>query len=365
MADTSVVVEAEGAPLEGVLRVTVSYGATNGVRTASIHMVEKDALFAAPPGTAIRIIDEGTPVLTGYVRDYDSEAIKGQRVVTLAIESKTCDLAECACVHKTGSVKQKKLHEAASELAKGDGKGFASKIKAEGEFEPIDRVATVPGESVFALMERYARSEGAYITDDADGDQVVFKGVRGRHGGVLSLPGNVVGAPRASLSERNKHSETRVRGQSAKRHAKADLRSEGVSKNAAVKRYRPQVVNHEGEADARRLKKRAGYDQQRGGGASATASVIMPTWRADDGKHWQPAYVIPIDAWDELRIAGDMVIVSVNLRWEKEGEVGKSAVLELRDPGSFGEQGKKGAAEKSAPAWEFSDPEPYLMMDDQ
>ncbi|GHE51018.1 hypothetical protein GCM10019059_07760 [Camelimonas fluminis] len=363
MADESVVIEADGAPLDGVLRLTLSYGATEGVRKASITMVERDRRFVAPPGAKIKITDDGDPVLTGIVRDYSSAAIKDGREITLSIESNTCDLAECSCVHKTGSVKQKKLHEAADELAKGDGDGFAAKIKAEGAFDPIDKVTTVPGETVFELMERYARSQGAYITDDANGDQVLFKGVRGRHSGVLALPGNVIAAPNATLSERNKFSETRVRGQSARKHGKADLRSEGITKNAAVKRYRPQVINHEGEADAQRLRKRAGYDQQRAGAASATATMIAPGWRADDGKHWQPGYIIAVDAWDELRIEGDMAISSVVLRWDKEDKVGKTAILELRDPGSFGEQAKKGASQRSESAWDFVDPEPYLNMD--
>ena len=340
----AVVVTIGGEPYPYVLAVSVKFSAEQGVRSGSIKGAEPDGRFWAPPGAPVVITAWGEPVLTGFVRDYDTKVSKGDRQVVIAVESKTCDVAESSVVHKTGRVEKKTLDKAATEF----GRGLGARFRVEGgALDPIPAIVTHPGETLFSLVERYARSQGIYVTDDAKGDQVLFQGTRGRHKGVLALPGNVLEGS-GHLSERNRASKTTVRGQHARKWDKRSLRAEASVTDTGVKRHRPRLVIHEGEADAKRLKRRAAYDRKRGAGGSITASVELATWRDEAGKIWTPAYVIPLDAWDKLRIQQDMAIASGQLDWSKEG--GTSASLELRDPSSFAKSGGKAKGQASGKA---------------
>ncbi len=98
----------------------------------------------------------------------------------------------------------------------------------------------------------------------------------GRHSSGLVLGQNIEEAS-ASFTEAGRYSKAKVRGQRAAGTKAKDLRAEGVATDKTVKRNRPLIIQHDGEATPQELKKRAEWLLKRAAGMSITASITTST----------------------------------------------------------------------------------------
>lgn len=341
MVRTLETVTADGLP-RIISMDSLTVGADQAVRTASFAL---DPTWNQWPefGDPVTVNFGKTLMLTGYVRDV--RPAHGEKTFTLnaTVCSRTVDATECSCDHDGGEIRQKDLKAIADELDK-----LGIGVEADGDMPKLDRHKVRPGETLYSTLERRMRAQGGLITDTPKGKLKLTSKPSGRHSSGLVLGQNIEEAS-ATFTEAGRHSKAKVRGQRAAGTKAKDLRAEGVATDKTVKRNRPLIIQHDGEATPQELKKRAEWLLKQAAGMSVTASITSFDWRDSSGKVWEANYLIPVHD-PKLRIDGDMLIKSVTFSWNDSG--GTRAVLQLVDPRAMGGENPRGKTSKAyaAPA---------------
>lgn len=354
----TVIVTLGGMVYSGWSQVSISIGVEQAVRTASLTISDFGGAFPVEPGAECTVSASGEVVITGYVRDVSPSHDEDRHEVAISVVSRTVDLVEASIDHPTGFAKKKSLDQIAREF---DASGVG--VEVEGSF-PVEPASFVnPGQSWYYHMEPLARSHRALIYDDEQGRAVIATKPRGRHGGSLSIGtgGNIIAAT-ARLSEKGRHDEVIVRGQSSRGNDKAALQAEGRAKDASVRRRRPRIVVHESETTGQKLQDRARREVERAAGYSREASITVSGWRAGDGMIFRPHYLIAVND-PRIYLNQDMAIKSIELSQTIEnGGPGTRAVLSLVDPRALGGEASSSVAgeEPSASAWATPEVEPNL-----
>jgi prophage tail gpP-like protein len=350
MTIEDVAVIAGGKKFSQWQRVTITAGAGQAARSATLETTEPNALFGDEwtfkPGTKVEIQAGGDQMLVDYVDDYAPQFDATSHTASISIRSKAKDAIDSSAVHDTGEIRDKDLEGIAKDLDK-----FGIGFKAVGislKKIPLHRIS--PGSTVFQELEVLARQQGVLLVGEADGSVAITKaGKNGRHAGALQEGVNILRAS-ATLSEKGKHSSVKVKGQRGFGTSDQALRIEHEEKDATVERYRPLIVVAEGDTDLDRAKVRAAYHIARSSGSSVSASITVKGWRDEAGALWDPKKLIFVES-QRLKISQDMAIksVSFNQSGEEHG-LGTHCILSLVDPKSLGAEGKASKG-KSAGAW--------------
>lgn len=330
-------ITADGLP--PIKSVDISVSAEEAVRTARLECVITGSGLPAAIGqrTVLRATDDA--VLTGYVRDIDTCYVGSMRSLSIGLVSATVDYTECSAEHTSGEWLDMSIDDIARELD-----GFGIGIETDGTSFPKEaRHKLIVGESPFASIERRARGRGILIHDTEKGRLKLATKPEGRHQGTLKRGVNILPGASASFTERGRHSDVKVRGQSTEGVGKSQLRPETVARDSAVARHRPLVLLHEGEATIDRMKTRAEWQAKRAAGASVTASIPTTGWRDAGGRLWTPNWLVDVDD-DWLGIKGAMIIKSVAFAQAGEGGEGSGtiATLSLADPRALGGENPRG-----------------------
>ncbi|GLS29962.1 Mu-like prophage tail protein gpP [Mesorhizobium albiziae] len=346
-----------GLAFSGWSEISIDYSVEQAARTASLTISDLGGAFPVEPGKECTVEASGDLVITGYVRDVAPSHDESSHSVSISVVSRTVDLVEASVDHPTGFVKKKSLDAIAKEF---DTAGVG--VEADQAF-PIEPASFInPGRSWFYHMEPLARSHRAFIYDDENGKAQIAVRPRGRHAGALTIGtgGNIIAAS-AKLTERGRHDEVIVRGQSSRGSDSAALQPEGRSKDSSVRRRRPRIIVHESETTAQKLKERAEREIKRAAGFSREASITVSGWRDAGGMIFRPHYLISV-ADPRIYINQDMAIKSVRLTQAiPSGGPGTRAELTLCDPRALGgEAPAAGAGEASAAAWATPDVETSL-----
>ena len=324
--------------------IEISASAEEVVRNAQLTVHSRPgAGWSLFPGEPVTITASGDLVLTGFVRDFsphhDAETWDG----SLAIASKSVDATENSVLdkQKTGFAKNMNA-QALSKRFDNNGKGF----KALGLKLPIEPPHQItPGASLFNEIERVVRGRGVLIHDQPDGSIVMTDKPEGRHSGGVVLGINILEAG-AKFSEAGRHSPVVVRGQSTHGTSAENLRMEAKAEDSGVKRLRPKIIIHEGEATTATIKKRAENEVSRAAGRASSATIIVAGWRDAAGKIWQPNWLVKVED-ERIYLNRDMLISSVRLVQTTDDEgSGTYAELSLVDPRALGKS--KSKAGKSA-----------------
>ena len=205
-----------------------------------------------------------------------------------------------------------------------------------------------PGSSAFRNVERYARQQGRVLMGEATGDIKITKAGEQRHSGGLVEGKNIIDGS-ATLSQKNRHSEYKVKGSARNGTKEKDLRSEDKAKDPGVQRYRPKIMLMEGETDKGRNKKRAEAEKERRAGEGTKASIMVQGFHDEGGKLYEPSNQI----WTEspaLKIKQDMMIET--FEFEQDAVGGSLAKLGLVDARAYG--GKKAGSVSSGKEWTSS-----------
>ncbi|MDQ0472820.1 phage baseplate assembly protein [Labrys wisconsinensis] len=337
-----VTVTAGGSELSGWKSVSAEFGASQAARSFSLAVTEQQGAFGdvwrLAPGTEVTILATGDPLLAGYVDCYKPAIDKDAHEVTVTGRSKGADAVDCSATHKTGRWEKKTLLEIAKELDPG-GVGFISQEK----LRQLDKHQLIPGETVFESLERRCRHEGLLMIGKADGSISFEKAGKKRAAGALIQGYNILRAT-ATLDHSGRHSKAIARGQRAHGHGAKALRVEKQSQDGGIKRNRPLVVLHEGEADDDAAQARAEWEVKRRIGWSTTAEIAVQGWRDEDGVLWEGNTLIYVES-PALKIDQDMLINAVRLEQSDNGTI---ATLSLVDPRALGGSSPGG---KSSGAW--------------
>lgn len=336
--------------------VSIEYGAEQAVRTCSLEVTDPGfGAWPLMPGTEVQVFATGTPLITGYVRDFDPGHDGDSWSGRVSIVSRTVDAVECSIDHPTGHVEKADLLEIAQTF---DMLGIGFESDESFEKEPSWQV--IPGESVWETVERLARQRGVLVYDTEEGKLKLATKPDGRHSGGLGIGngGNIVRA-RAKLTEKDRHSPVKVRGQSTIGSGDDSLRSEAEAEDAGLSRERPKILVNEGEVTADRLKTRAEWQVRRAAGRSVSADVTVAGWRDLGGTIWTSNRLVHL-ADPRIYLEQDMVISRVRLSQRAgDGGEGTTATLTLLDPRALGGEDPKGG---SAPAWSAEAPTATLTV---
>ncbi|KEQ05752.1 phage baseplate assembly protein [Pseudorhizobium pelagicum] len=330
-------ITADGLPL--IKGVDISVSAEEAVRTAQLECVITGSGIPVAIGQRTTLKASGEVVLTGYVRDINTGYAANMRSLSIGLVSATVDYVECSAEHATGEWLDLSIDDIAREL---DTLGIG--IETDGSSFPKEpRHKLVQGESPFASIERRARGRGILISDTEKGRLKLSTKPEGRHRGTLQRGVHILPGASASFTERGRHSDIRVRGQSTEGTDKPQLRAETIARDKGVLRRRPLILLHEGEATVDRMKTRAEWQAKRAAGASVTASLPVTGWRDEAGTLWQRNWLVDVDD-DWLGIRGTMIIKSVAFSQRGEGGEGSGTVatLSLADPRALGGENPRG-----------------------
>lgn len=328
----TVVIDGIDLPIKSV---SISISAEASARTAQASFAVTGTTMPVKKGQPIKISASGTLLLTGYVRDINpSYDAGGQRQLSVSFVSKTVDASETSVVHKTGEVLNKSLPDIAREF---DNLGIG--IEDDGSFpvEPVHRL--IPGESNFDTVYRRIRGRGGLISDTAEGKLKLSTKPAGRHAGSLQRGRNITSAS-ANFTESGQYSDVMVRGQASIGSDAPQLRGQATAKDKGVSRSRPIILAHEGEVLVDRMKTKAEFQAKRGAGEASTASISTIGWRDDGGQIWTPNFLVRVED-DWIYVKGDMVIKSVTLNQDAEGQ-GTTASISLADPRALGGDNPRG-----------------------
>lgn len=333
-----VTISVGGRPITGFTSVSVSVSVEEGARKANVTFSDLAGLDVVIPGDEAVITASGSLLLTGYVRDVSPGHDDSHHAVTMSIESRTVDAIEASIDHPTGFTKDKAMNDIAGEF---DTCGVG--IECDEVF-PKERHAIVrTGESLWQHLLPLARAHGAFLYDTPEGKLRIAKKPRGRQAGQLAIGngGNILQA-RATISERGRHDEVKVRGQAARTASPAAHRAEAKARDSGVKRKRPLIVALETEASEAKLSARAERRIRRAAGYSRTASITVKGWRDAAGALWTPHFVVAVNN-PRIWTVQDMGIKSVEFSQDTtNGGTGTTATLELVDPPALNGEGGNG-----------------------
>ncbi|WP_299864381.1 hypothetical protein [uncultured Hoeflea sp.] len=306
------------------------------VRSAVALIATRGASFPLMRDDPIEIRASGTLLLTGYVRDIDVAHDDQSHEFSASFVSRTIDASECSVEHDEGWLEKKSLPEIGEAF---DTLGIG--IETDGStFPPETRHRLALGETLYETLERRARSRGVLIMDTPEGKLKLAQGPEGRHTGGLWLGVNIKSGS-AKFTGHGLHAPVIVRGQSTEGVTAPSLRPQGSYSDAGVRRRRPLILRHSGEAGEDRLKKRAGWEAQRAAGNSIQATITVAGWRDSGGTIWRPNWLVEVHN-ALLGLKGAMLIKSVSLA--QNDSIGTVATLSLVDPRALGGENPRGGS---------------------
>lgn len=327
----------DGRPIHNFMDFSMTFGAEQAVRTATIAMggpVEEDDFpFPDMPAT---ITANGDLLLTGVVRDANPGHQDSDGGViwsaSITFVSKPVDTTESSIVHPSGEVRDKDLAEVARAI-----ESAGVEWKSSGQLFDVPLHRVVPGRSAFREIEELARSRGILLYDDETGAINMAKGPAGRHAGGLELGVNLLSAD-AQLTGRYRHDPIIVRGQASTGSGDGALRPEAEVANPALGRRRPKVILFEGEPTMDALKGRAEQELTRREGRSKSASCEVPGWRDRAGEFWMSNYLVHLK--DPLIFLDQDMLIKGGTFSQNDG--GTRARLDLVDPRAMNGEDPKG-----------------------
>lgn len=352
-----VTIIAGGAPYGEWEKMTVTAAIDEAVRQFAIETTERQGSIRFPPGTPIQILANGDLLVDGYVNAYEGQGDAKSHRISIRGRGKGQDFVDSSAEHKTGYFEDKDPHEIATELNK-----WGIGIKREVPLDKIPYAQLKPGESPFAMAERYLRPEGVTMMGEPNGDIVMTNAsVAKSHFGIL-MEGHNILRWQVSLTDGSRHSKYIAKGQGRIGTGKKALRVRKEAKDGGVRRHRPKILANETDTDDKRAQKRAEHEKERGAGKSVQASVETQGFRDFGGQVFSPNRLIYVHSPILMHLVQTMLIERIELSQDNgkgQGGGGSIARLGLIDPRAYkGKGGGKGSAPgapatdvESDPAW--------------
>lgn len=330
-ADKNIVtLHVNGQIYEGWTDVTL----TRSLRTASssfeLSLTEKwpgrTNQWRIMRGDAVTLELDAELALTGYVDIFAPAFDAKTHAVRVSGRSKTCDLVDCAALVKGGQFKGYTLAAIARALAA----PFGIEVVAGDTGAPFPDVQIQPGETCFEVIDRLCRLRAFLASDNARGDLVLTRAGAGGFGraGALVEGRNIV-AGSGNLSHAGRFSEYIVRGQQA---GNDDLSGPQASQpqarvtDAAVKRYRPNLILAEAPGGIADMDLRARWQQRFAAADGTTANVTVQGWRDDAGRRWDIGNLTAVDS-PTLGLQMDMLIDEIALKQSNEGSASELSLV--------------------------------------
>ncbi|MDI9407683.1 MAG: contractile injection system protein, VgrG/Pvc8 family [Candidatus Pacebacteria bacterium] len=298
------------------------------------------------PGDACQVLLHGQPVITGFVDeaaiDYDSNSHRTK----ISGRDKTMDIVDCSLRHPPGQWNNKKLDELAMHLVHHH--GIKLVVQADDVGKPFDTIMVQTGETMFAFLDRAARSRGLMFSSTPDGDLL------------LTTPGQItltdhlvegvnIKAARAQFSHKDRYSEIRVIGQTRlEGDGDSDYASPSVVvRDPSITRYRPLVIHSEISGTTVDFKARAEWEVMVRAARGSKGSITVQGWTDQSGKIWQPGRIVTVTSPSIYLDRAKMLIVGCDYSQDLSG--GSLTELSICPPAAFVELGSSSKRKSRQP----------------
>lgn len=299
------------------------------------------------PGAACTVRLDGEIVLSGYVDavspGYDADGHE----VTVTGRDRAGDLVDCAPLAEPGEWHGIGLGSLVAAIARPLGVG----VKAATDLgPPLAKFRLQEGETAWAAIERACRARSVLCLSDSRGTLVLTRAGVERAGALQrgGQNGNILAA-RGDFDYSERYSVYVVKSQRPGRDdedpaARAQVRAAATDRE--IGRYRPAVIVADQPLDAAAARLLAAWHCNLAAARSRKVTVTVAGWRDGKGQLWQPNRLTRIDC-DWLRLAGDMLIATVRLGLDADGEL---TDLDLVRPDAYQPQPPSGR-DRDEPGW--------------
>jgi prophage tail gpP-like protein len=288
--------------------------------------------WAIPPGEACEISIGDDVVITGYVDAVDVDYDQASHSLRVTGRDRTGDLVDCSA--PSDSLSGLTFTDIANRVCAPFNIAVRSTLPAG---KKITKASVQNGESVFRVLERLARAEGALLVSDGVGGLLITRaGTGGDSTTVLDFGRNILRAS-GNKNHTGLFSKITVKGQgSAAEAAQFDLAQASPSgsvergttasvRGSQVARYRPLIIVAESNADATRCQQRAEWEAGNREARAHTVNITVQGWRQDDGSVWRINQRVRVRCpW--LRVDGWLLVAAVEYQLSDSGSL---AVLSL------------------------------------
>ena len=300
-------------------------------------------LFKA--GAKVTITSNGSVLLQGFVDRYRPSGDAKQFSLSLSGRSLSADMIDSSVIHASGHLKSVTLLDIAKAFDK-SGISFTSAVP----LKVIDRVQINPGETVFAVLDRYARAHRLTLTGTADGGVQFYDASTPKRHATPLIEGLNILRFSADHNWSGRYSHYVVRGQEALGTNADKLQMQSVIKDSAVAdRIRPNVIIVERQSNDGDLRKRARHERDRAAGRALSASVTVQGFRDEAGLIWEPGYLVFVES-TAMNVVQDMLIERVSFSQDGNGSI---TDIDLVDPRAYA--GDKVRGSKSGDETKMSD----------
>lgn len=312
--------------------------------------------WRVPPGEFCEVKIGDDVVITGFVDDVAVDFDASSHGISISGRDRTGDLVDCSAPSKSWA------GQSFLQVAQALCKPFEVSVRDEvpGRVAGIrERAVTQPGESVFSILERFARQESVLLVSDGRGGLLLTRaGLAGRSSTVLQQGRNIERAS-GTQSHAELYSEIVIKSQMPGFAAEFSLnkaqpsgtvtRALAASRSSGVTRYRPLYLVAETYADAARCKQRAQWEASHREARAHRVSVTVSGWREQDGTLWRPNRLVRlVSEW--LRTDADWLIAAVSYSLDERGS---RTDLQLVHPDAFTELPEIPEPGEAAMATEF------------
>ena len=291
---------------------------------------EKGKKIPIRAGDAHKLAYNGRTVTAGWVDEDDLDYDANSRTLGFAGRSKTADLVDCAALYKGGKWRNKTLLDIAKDICEPFDISVKANVDVGDPFGGPDHFSLTLGETAFEAINRGARARGVLLMTDSDGNLVIDRAGETKLKAVIERGKNILrGNRKRSLQDR--FSSYTLFGQTS-----ADDNLFGTQCNvsrtasdADVTRYRPIVIQGDGEPNGSALQTRANWERNVRAGRAVRVSYIVQGWEYADGKLWEPNNIVRvIDPDAEL---DDELLITETVHTRDEGGTKTSITLTAKE----------------------------------
>lgn len=325
MPDPRLVLLVEGEEYDGWTNIQIVRSLDALADTFDLGLVTRGASRPPPPnlaeGDECKVLYDGETLISGWIDAIKDDYNASSSTLVINGRSRAGDLVDCSAVHKPWRTTP--ILQIAGDLCKPFGITVSSDIvdlPVEKYFKLTD------GETVFAALDRLARDHGLRVISKPDGS-VMFTRT-----GLLRFPNvaietgvNVVSGSR-QRSQEGRHSPYIFKAQLAASDTTngADASTKYQLVDDGVTRYRPLVVEVEGQRGKKALEEAAAWERNTRAGKARTLSyeVVNPdqpsrSWENAEGL-WEPNTIVTVrDSYYE--IDGEFLVTEARLTLDNGG----------------------------------------------
>jgi prophage tail gpP-like protein len=245
------------------------------------------------PGDSCKVRIGSSTILTGYVDEVNVSLDDKSHGLDVSGRDTTGDLVDCSAVHPTGQWSGLTLEAIATILCA----PFGIKVRAD-----VDTGAAFPkfaiqqGETVYEAIERMCRLRAVLAMADDQGGLLITR-AKSIPSGITLKEGGLIKAIQGNFNARERFSTIYVKGQTQgddNTPGQVSTKGLGSARDPEISRYRPLLVQAEGQATSSRCLDRARWEVAVRSGRSRKATITVQGWLNPNGQLWTVNTIVKV-----------------------------------------------------------------------